>query len=437
MESKSVIEILKELENESSRNGKIAILEREKDNKLLRDVIKLALDEHKIFYMKKVPEYDSSIQGIVPLKKSIQVFSILESRTVTGNKAQEVFSMAMENCIPEDREVMERILQKDLKCGVNIATANKVYGKSFLLKYPCMLASSQNDKNLSNIVFPAYGQIKYDGMRINIIRNKNGSFEYKTRNGRGLEASVWDVIFDDVPNGTVIDGEALVLGEGGKLLDRKTGNGILNKIVKGTATDEEKNCIVFVVWDMVTLQQFRNGSSAAPYDSRFEALNMVFPPDGEVSTRCRVAQTWTVESLDLAKELFQHCLQMGDEGIILKNIKGIWEDKRSKNLVKMKNELEADLVVTDWHEGTGKYEGLMGSVTAKTADGKLEVNIGSGFTDEQRKKHTKDYIVGKIVCTKYNEIIQDKTKETMSLFLPIFVEIREDKNEANNLEELM
>jgi glucose/arabinose dehydrogenase len=74
----------------------------------------------------------------------------------------------------------------------------------------------------------------------------------------------------------------------------------------------------------------------------------------------------------------------------------------------------------------------MGSVTCVTKDGKLEVNVGSGFNDEDRKMKPED-IVGKIITVKYNEIIQDKNKNKKSLFLPIFEEIRLDKTKADIL----
>jgi len=60
-------------------------------------------------------------------------------------------------------------------------------------------------------------------------------------------------------------------------------------------------------------------------------------------------------------------------------------------------------------------------------DGVVKVNVGSGFTDEQRDKYTREETVGKIVAVKYNARIQDKKTLQHSLFLPVFLELREDK----------
>ena len=63
------------------------------------------------------------------------------------------------------------------------------------------------------------------------------------------------------------------------------------------------------------------------------------------------------------------------------------------------------------------------------------VNVGSGFTDEQRVLFFTDEMLDKIVAVEYNEKIVDKHGK-MSLFLPVFVSLRFDKNTANNEEEL-
>ena len=139
-----------------------------------------------------------------------------------------------------------------------------------------------------------------------------------------------------------------------------------------------------------------------------------------------------IDDYEQAEVLFNDALANGEEGVIVKNGDSPWENKRSKYQVKMKAELEADLLVEAVNDGTGKYEGLVGSLSCTTKDGNLKVNVGSGLTDEDRKKDPDEFI-GKIVSVKYNEKIIDKNSENWSLFLPIFQELRLDKSEADNL----
>ena len=126
-------------------------------------------------------------------------------------------------------------------------------------------------------------------------------------------------------------------------------------------------------------------------------------------------------------------MAQGHEGIILKSTAGLYENKRVNHQIKIKAELEADLVVTDWIEGTGRNEGRLGALTVESADGSVKVNVGSGFSDELRDEITKDTILGSIITVRYNEIIQDKNSSTKSLFLPRFLEVRLDKDTADIL----
>jgi hypothetical protein len=111
---------------------------------------------------------------------------------------------------------------------------------------------------------------------------------------------------------------------------------------------------------------------------------------------------------------------------------GIWEDKRSKDQVKFKAELECDLMIVGWEEGTGKNKGRLGALICESADGAIRVNVGSGYTDEQRQEYVVDYVVGKVATVKYNARIQDKAGNVESLFLPTFIELREDKRIADD-----
>ena len=70
-------------------------------------------------------------------------------------------------------------------------------------------------------------------------------------------------------------------------------------------------------------------------------------------------------------------------------------------------------------------------------DGLVEVNVGSGFSDAQRKEYFNPKMIGNVIEIKYNEIIDNKfDKSIKSLFLPIFVGTRVDKSKANTLKEL-
>jgi hypothetical protein len=217
-------------------------------------------------------------------------------------------------------------------------------------------------------------------------------------------------------------------------MDRQSGNGILNKAIKGTISDDEAKMIRATIWDYIPLEHFANGVYSVPYCSRFKLLGSAFDriPKREMVS---LVETKEVGGLEEAWTIFEQYLTQGQEGIILKTFNGKWENKRSKSQIKFKAELDCDLVVTDYVYGTGKYEGVLGALICQTSDGLLSVGIGSGFTDEQRKLLTPKNTIGKVVAVRYNSLIKNKNGER-SLFLPRILEIREDKDKADSLKEI-
>jgi DNA ligase-1 len=127
----------------------------------------------------------------------------------------------------------------------------------------------------------------------------------------------------------------------------------------------------------------------------------------------------------------------GGEGVILKPENHVYECKRSKNWVKLKQIQDCDLEITGWFPGEGKREGFIGGFICKDVSGTLEVRIGSGFTDKDLHDLSKDAdsLIGKIAAIQYNEPITDKFGGR-SLFLPRFIEIRNDKVQADDMSKM-
>lgn len=424
----SVLSILDELSSTGSRLQKEAILERNKDNEDLKCAVFLALDPFTQFYIRKIPNYKPNHN---PIGDNLdwafeQLTSMIVSRKVTGNSAIDHLTYVLENVSADNAKVVERVIQKDLKCGASDATVNKIW-PGIVHDYPCMLASGYDEKLVNKVKFPAMAQLKMDGMRFNAIVNE-GKCEFRSRNGKEINLlgnlSKEFISLSEGKN-VVFDGE-LVVEENGKYLDRQTGNGILNKAVKGTISSKEAEKVCATLWDVIPYEDFKNGFSDWDYKTRFSVLE-----DVHLSGKIRIVEHKIVESLLQARETFESYLAEGQEGIILKDLNGIWENKRAKHQIKFKGELECELRVVDVQEGTGKYTGLLGALICESEDGVLKVDVGSGFKDADRTSMTKDSVVGKIISVKYNARIKNKQGEE-SLFLPIFIEIREDKNVADS-----
>lgn len=428
----NVAKILRELKDESGRNAKIAILEKHKGNTLLKQVLSSSLDPYTTYFIKKIPEYKPSAKPTVTLEQALDRLDMYTTRTVTGQKAIDFLTATLNSMSADDAFVYERIIEKDLDCGVQESTVNKVW-KDLIPTYPCLLAKGFDDKNIARIKYPAYSQLKLDGMRVNVF-NDNGAITFRGRSGKPIDllGVLDDEILKILPKGHVLDGELILVEKDGSVMKRSKGNGILNKAIKGTISEKEARMVRVTVWDLIPIADFRKAECKTPYHQRFASLQKIVKGD-----YVRMVECLEVKSLDEAVQHFEQALARGEEGTILKNKNHIWEDSRSKDLVKMKAEKDADLEVVDWIEGTGKYKGMMGALLCRSSDGKVEVSIGSGYSDDQRLEFTRRKVLGRIITVLYNERIASKDRPGVdSLFLPRFIELREDKNKANSSKEI-
>lgn len=448
--------ILEKLENTNSQNEKIKILETLNDSQ--KEWFRMCYNPRITFGIKKIPSIPENPNKDLNIDQVMDLYSgLFASRVLTGNaaieKLQEILSRAIE------LEPAIRLIQRDARCGVNVSLLNKVF-PNLIPEIPCMLAQPMNEKTLSNIKFPAISQLKADGMRCITFITAN-DVQMFSRNGTEiicdpLKNSLMKIA--NIPNiftqneTLMLDGE-LICYKDGELLDRKTSNGICNKVLKGTASQEELEMVQLQLWDFVRV----DSTTLKPlwdveYETRLDELYDVitFSP----LSKLEVISTEVVNNMEEAMNHFQRMLDCGLEGTILKNKDSFFENKRSKNLVKLKEEKTIDLEVVDVEEGSGDFENALGALVCRSRDGKISVNVGTGLSMEQRGitfdlssgkkvvKHLRSFdevkkdFLGKIVEVKYNDIIKSKGKEEISLFLPRFIKIRDDKDQANSIEEI-
>lgn len=426
----SVLSILDRLEATTSRLEKEAILKQHAGNMTLMRAFQLALDPRINFYIKKVPEPGpnpdpSWYWNLYEAFGSMETW--LAGRKVRGNEASDWLARLLGTLTREDQEVVRRVIGRNLRCGVSEATVEKIWPEHLKLGWPCMLVSPMS--TTTKVKFPCIVQTKMDGMRFN-AHVQGGQVIMRSRVGKELVMDGLATVheeFEQFPDG-IYDGELLVVG-----CDRKTGNGILTKFQKGTGTAQDGRHVRAKLWDFVDPDAFKTGVWDVPYKERFVRLSGLLK-----NLRPRtisLVETWLdVPSMAEAQKIYREQLARGEEGVILKSPLGPWEDKRVRHQVKLKAELEADLLCTGVAEGAGKYATLIGSLECESAEGQVRVSVGTGLTDEDRSRPASDY-VGKIVAVKYNAVITDKKTGAKSLFLPVFIEVREDKRVPDKISE--
>lgn len=448
----NVYDVIKAMQESSGTNEKIAIMESIKSNpELERDFIRISIATYSPyinFYIKSYNAPEPALGQYGPRSitdtHSLGVLESIARRDVTGNAAKTLLETLATELTPKSQQVLAMIINRSFGSGISGTSINKVWPDT-IPKFNVMLCQPLNDKTLTKIKFPAYSQLKYDAARITIIVN-NGTVKYFTRNGKeylinNVELdNQFHTMVETVRNKAgVFDGE-LFSNNG----DRLASNGVATKFVRDTASKEDHDNVNIVLWDFIHMDEFRLGKSKNSCEERYQSLstkithkNRKYPYNSDIIS---LAENIIVHSIEEALEINDKHIKNGEEGSIIKNMDGIWEAKRSNDTIKLKEVLESELRVVKSVYGINKYSNLCGALECESEDGLVKVSVGTGLSDELRKEfapeHAFETIVGQIITVKHNGLITSKSNTHASLYLPRFVEIRYDKDEADTIDKI-
>jgi DNA ligase-1 len=421
--------IIKELQNASGSNAKTAILEANKDNDLLKAYLRATYDPALSYYQTTVKTHPATLcysftQGTIQA-----IVKTLAQRELTGDAAKKWLDNLMKASNKEAQELIQLLIKRSVGAGAGDTMILKVFPDLYFIPpyQRCSLMDAKAKDRFSKLE-SFLVQEKLDGSFCYLVKEAGKAPEAITRAGSKYPAEFAEKLATPKCEGFVVIGELVVVDytedEDGSLLDRKTGNGILNSVLKGGELGNDLE-VILIAWDCINTTEFKNGCSKDPYWKRLEMLELVW--ENPVKTRY-------VKSLEDAYKIYSNFTAAGKEGCVVKSKDFLWRDGTSKDCIKLKIEFEVDLEVVGMTEGTGKAKGMMGSMTLASSDRVLVTDCGSGFSDEQRKYfwNYKEETIGDIVTVKANDIISKRDSMIASLFLPIFVENRLDKTEADS-----
>lgn len=429
----SLYNIITSLQQESSSNAKLDILQANKENSLLKEYLRVTHSPQINFYVseKTFPKvvFDNNHVGAnLSLLTIEEAVTRIAGRVVTGNAAiEEIFGMCFYLSF-ESWQLYTMMLLKDIKAGIGAKQINKVW-PDLIPVQPYMRCSLPSDVDTSKWDWEAgvYSQVKADGMYCAISNDKA-----VTRNGNCFDIKSFDKYLQkeilDIPDGCELNGELVIHLVDGGMLDRKTSNGLLNSLLKSGEPLDSKYRLYYDIWDYQL-----SGEQSLRYSERFRAL-LEFYSDQTQSIR--VIETHICHNSGQSQQHLKQCLALGLEGTVLKNPKGLWKDGTSKDIVKNKIVADIELLCYDVYEGSGKAKGKLGGLSLRSSDGIVQVNCGTGFSDKQREEYWKHPPIGCIIHITANDLVQDKRTGAYSLFLPSFQEIRTDKNEADDFQKI-
>lgn len=443
MSLKMHYDYLMDIKNTPGTNDKIALLTERLKNEEFKKVIMFAYDDTKIYHINKLPKMKSIQNGLLNKPSNEELFNFLEKLSnqngSTNSDKQELCRIASMDS--ETYDLVSRIVKKDLKGGFSGKTINKAFpGLIFLMPY-CRCSSEKSKIDKINFSEGALCQEKADGIFLNIIIEKD-NIVFRSRSGNKIHQMDHLIEFlNKTPvkyKNTVFMGE-LLINKDGKILDRKTGNGILNSCIQNADIQEMAKHAVIKIWDAVPIKDFWKGESTIPYQSRLARVTNFIKDMSNIQSNKLISKIETVKlfSLEEARTFYSRLRKEGKEGVIVKNKNALWKNYTSPAQVKLKNIEDYDLKIVAWKKGkpSTRFEKVMGAILCESSCGKLSVSVGTGFSDIDREMNW-DNEIGNIVTISCESIIKGKTDKKHSLYLPRYIELRPDRNTAQTLKDM-
>ncbi len=427
-------EIIKLIESSNSRLFKESIIleQMKKGNDIFFKGLSFAYNKLLTFGVKQLPVAEKNGQGLDWIEFS-KICEKLIKRELTGYAARDQIIILKDKSHKDEWNFFyRRILQKDMRCGLSERTVNNVAKKNNYEQYVIPVFSCQLAQDCELHKKKLNGkkslEVKLDGVRAVTVIYPTGKIDMFSRNGK--ELNNFNHIKDEISKTFNISSikEPLVLD--GEIVsdDFQT----LMKQIHRKKSSQNKDAKLFL-FDLLPLEYFKKGIYEKSYFSRIEELKKIHERFFVQSHVINIIDSVNVD-LDTEKgeiefkNFNKNSIINGYEGIMIKDPESFYECKRSTTWLKSKPFIEISLEVKDYEEGTGRNKGKLGAIIAEGIDGdkNFKTNVGSGFTDLQRKEfwEDKDKLIGQIIEIRADSISKSQDGENWSLRFPRFKSFR-------------
>ena len=417
-----ILEILYEIEAVGSSKEKEKILKKHSDDELFTKVVSYTLDFTKRYGIKKVPIPGEFSEKSKPKKLFRLLDSLASSRGTTKAEALELASACASD---QELELVKRIVNKDLRCNVGLKLASKYFDlptKDIMLCYYAARVVKRNGKVriddlepfLKKVPWNKIGiSLKEDGVRDKIIiAGENVS--HISRNGLPYENFHFlnDAILYFNDRVSVVSGKNNIYLDGEVISVDDDFQSQMTQVRRLESADPS----------IFRLKVFDLPGSKLPQIKRQEILVRAYqdlPKKYQKLLNINVC-SFAKNKEDFLEQYFEITETYKKEGVVLKNLDGLYENKRSANWCKVKTFFSEDLRVIGMEEGKAgkKYAGTLGALFVDFNG--VKVKVGSGFSDEERDLFKKKQ--PKIIEVEYKSVTKDG-----SLFHPSYIRPREDR----------
>ena len=324
-----------------------------------------------------------SISGEVGGKLTVGAWTICDGKNI--GRANET--------TPEEQALAEAEAKATKKCdgGYGLSSITKNTAKFF----EPMLAKEWKDLK-DKLVYPVYVQPKLDGMRC--IITKDGM---TSRNGKAIVSAphIFEALnkfFEQYPD-MILDGELYnhsLKADFNKIMS-------LAKKTKPTADElvESEKMIEYHCYDMFFVNEPK-----AMFTHRTECIKSIVD-GGKYLKKVPTLSAFDEKEVDKLHAAF---CEAGYEGSIIRTIHSVYENKRSKFLLKRKDFMDSEYTILDVIEGVGGRTGTAGSMVFKNKDGReFNSNIKGDFEYLAELWNDRKNLIGKLATIKYFNLTPD------------------------------
>jgi len=358
---------------------------------LFKEILYQAYNPYRHYYVKSLPKMQyANIMSTFESATWVNLLNELTSRELSGDEAIQSITNFLSCGSADDAKVFLGILNKDLRCHINVKTINKAI-PGLVPEFGVMLAKEWTDNRYTNGM---YMSLKYDGLRAIF---KDGKLH--TRTGRPIKGV--DHLNNMIPASLSLDGEIMVPGAE---FNKQSG------LIRSHSLTPEA---VYYVFDSSDYDDFFDKRYAF-YTEQCKNLNPGF---------IKPVKHIKVNSIQHISNTYDKAIDAGYEGLVVKTGDHLYQNKRSGDWLKIKAVNSEDLPIVGFFQGEGKYEGSLGGVIVERRNG-VHVKVGSGFSDDQRNYiwNTQASFLNQIAEIKYHE-----ETPSGSFRHPVFKGIRDDK----------
>lgn len=223
---------------------------------------------------------------------------------------------------------------------------------------------------------------------------------------------------------------------GGYILDGEVVGNSFQELMRQARRKENVQAedSVFHIFDILPIEDFNRGYWNAQLHKRIAILEKVRTiidrmPNVELLDHIMVDLDYA-EGHDQLNRYAKDMVNLGYEGIMIKDVDAPYVCKRSTDWMKWKPTITVDLTVIAVEQGTGRNSERLGALVCEGEDdGKhITVNVGSGYSDEDREEYwsNQDAVIGRTAEVLCDAVTQNRDG-TYSLRFPRFVRFRDDK----------